>query len=616
MRNIDKIAFFVVLFSMAVTFSFGIQSLEKASLTDEHYWTFDRTPKFWKKLVVEKKFSGTRRSDKPGVTLMVLSGPSLLTMGFPKERIETSTQEFLEINFAYRLPVLLFMVFSLPVFYFLVKRLLNKRSALLTSLFVGSSPVLIGISRIVNPDSLLWVFSAWSILSFFIFLKEKKESRKWILWSGFFMGLALLTKYVATFIFVFFLGIIFLELIFKEDTKDKLAMKKELKRLTTGFLGFIFISLATFTALYPATWSKPSRILKGTFFSEAFEPIWPFFAVILGLLFIDVILFRTGVVSFILGHISKQRKLLGRASFSFFVVIIFTALINAHLGQKWFNFERVLASPKSSHQTESILSIFVSNFYPLLFAISPVILFFITWFLIRVIMGKVDFSENRAKIVLYLIVFILLYYTGSVFSQVASVIRYQIILYPVILIVGAICAEDFFRVIAGFMKNESINKKVAFSILLIIPLLMPLVFSRPFYMAYASFLLPGEYYLDLKDMGYGSLEAAERLNSIPNAEKISIWTDKRGVCDFFVGNCLYDYNFKEMKDIDIDYYVISSGGASRANRLGEVRTRGDSVHEKEFRNLYATEELFWKLEMAERENNFVKIIKTDAIVIK
>jgi len=596
-------------------FVFGVYKIEKAALTDEHYWVMERTPKFWKNLVVERDFNGTRRSDKPGVTLMVLDAPSLLKSTYPIGYVENNIEHAEEINFAFRLPVLLFAVFSLIVFYILLTFLFKDTIALWGTVFIGLSPILIGMSRIVNPDSLLWIFCSWSIFSYFIYIKNKPKKKKalyWLLLSGFFMGLGLLTKYVATILYIYFLGVIFLEYIFQKTKGNKEEKSDVFRGAYWSFIVFCFLSVATFAILYPAVWVKWwRRIYLGTIGSQSFEPFWKIFAIILLVMLIDIVVSKAKIFTLFLDFLEKYKKVIGKIILLLFLLITAVVFLNVYTGEKWFDYETILSSPKSSFETEGKIAIFLSNFYPLVFGISPLILFFVIWLATRSIMGKFDFTKGRYKFTIYLFIFILLYHLSSVFSNVASTIRYQIILFPIILVIGSIGADDFLV----FMNWKTSKKRlIAFAIAFVI-LVIPLWTSKPFYMAYSSYLLPGKYYLDQKDMGYGSYEAAQILNSLENAESLSIWSDRNGVCEFFVGSCTSNFEFKHLIKANFDFYVVSSGRYSRTNRLVQVRVKNRSPHTIRFDWLYSNEEPFWKLDIAGKESNFVKIIKADTVDI-
>jgi len=151
-------------------------------------------------------------------------------------------------------------------------------------------------------------------------------------------------------------------------------------------------------------------------------------------------------------------------------------------------------------------------------------------------------------------------------------------------------------------------KKIVIIILFIFSL-GSLWFIKPFYFSYASDLLPKKYVLNLKDMGDGSYEAAQYLNSLSGSEKMIIWTDKRGVCTFFNGVCKSGISEDE---IDYDYYVVSSGRENRTSAMTLSRVNNGAEITR-YDKLYLLDECEFKLEIGGRPNNFVKIIKGDKI---
>ena len=171
---------------------------------------------------------------------------------------------------------------------------------------------------------------------------------------------------------------------------------------------------------------------------------------------------------------------------------------------------------------------------------------------------------EKQSLFFYLLFFILFYYLASLLSNVAATIHYQIMLYPIILIMAGISISQLLHI-----KNKKIF--VPSFILLIIILIYPLYKIKPYYMSYVSTLLPSKYYLDHKDMGLGSYEAASFLNSLPNAKKLSIWSDKKGVCTFFIGTCVAYVNTKKIQRDDYDYYVVSSGREKMVSRKFKLR---------------------------------------------
>jgi hypothetical protein len=300
-----------------------------------------------------------------------------------------------------------------------------------------------------------------------------------------------------------------------------------------------------------------------------------------------------------------MRKILFSAITAIFLISIAVVFINVFSGMRFFDFDSILSSPKSSYSIGGTLGIFFSNFYTLIFGISPIALIFVILFLIRNTF-KNNFEKDNFKIVTYLLLFIFVYYAGSVASHVASIIRYQLILFPIFFITAGIAAAQLSDMLFGKSKAADIGRAV-FSLLLIASLATVLYVSKPFYMSYASSLLPDTYYLDLKDMGSGSYEAAQYLNSLPNPEKLVIWSDKSGVCTFFAGSCKTSLSITDLQNIRFDYFVLSSGRQSRTTKMMALKT----FDELSFEKLYSDDRWVYKLELGNRPDNYVKIIKKD-----
>jgi hypothetical protein len=294
-----------------------------------------------------------------------------------------------------------------------------------------------------------------------------------------------------------------------------------------------------------------------------------------------------------------------------FILLTAAVFINVYSGMPFSDFQEILSSPKSSFAKSTVFAFFAANFYPLLFGVSAISLVSLIIFLLMSL-RKNTFSEENSRAIFYLVLFILVYYLGSVAAHVASIIRYQIIVFPIFFIAAAIALSELLRFFLVRKWLGEIRPSIAsryLSVILIILSAFCLWQIKPFYMGYASFLLPERYYLDVKDMGEGSYEAAQYLNSLPDARKLSIWTDKQGVCIFFVGRCYTTINPKFFLETKLDYLVASSGRKSRTTKL-----RGDLLfHNTNFKDIYETEKFEKLIAIGNRENNYVKIIKADAI---
>lgn len=583
---------------------FGLTRITSYSGVDEPYWTYDRIPNYWKNL-----FSGnlheTKVSDKPGITVSLISG-----IGLPWTNPEsnkpvrengylTKAPENIDrMNFSYRFPLYLFNILMLFVFFYLLKRLFNLATALIAFILIGLSPILLGISLLINPDALLWTFLPFSILCYFVYLKEKNKS--FLYWTGLFLGLAILTKYVAAILYVFFLGIIFLEYIFDKSKCENGSVGNYIKASLLDYLVIFYFSLVPIFIFLPASWTEPQQLLTTTFFSKAFKNFSLYFAGIISFLIIDLAILKSKIIGATLNFIKRWKNELSFIIILLFLLAITFTLLNTYLGMAWYDFESIAASPKSSYSEADFLGFNLANFCSLIFAIHPLALLGIIASSIFVL-TKTKEENRNASWILYLIIFILLYYLSSSISKVSATVRYQIILYPLAFILSSF---GIYWIIFNKKIKEYVNLPLII-IILVITSATSLWLVRPHYFTYGNLLLPSQYVANLKDMGDGSYEAAQQLNILPNAEKLLVWSDKGAVCDHFIGGCRVGFSMP--KHTDFDYFVISRGR--------EARTKDMKVSKWDirFEKLYDLERSKYKIELGGRSNNWVKIIRADQI---
>ncbi|MGB4943341.1 MAG: glycosyltransferase family 39 protein, partial [Candidatus Moraniibacteriota bacterium] len=565
----------LVVLLTGVFFSFSAYHLTHFAAVDEPLWTDGRIPKYWKN-IGERDWKGTRISDKPGITVALAAGPGtwfVNTKDFKAIRSAATLQskglDIQNLYLALRLPLLITITLCLPLFYILTERLLGRRSALLSYAMLTLSPVLIGISKIINPDSLLWLFVPLSLLAYLVFLK--RQHYRYLILSGVLVGLALLTKYVANFVIVFMIGLIFLEWIYQEKT-HALPIGNYLKKSLSDFAVLIFTALATFYVLFPAVWVKPEKLLTSTLYSQAFEKFAPVFIVLLILISIDLTWNRTRALAYLLGIFERARVWIGWTTAGFFILASLFVLVNSWLGMNWYDFMSLLSSPKTVSGRTDIFGIFLTNFYPLLFGLTPLVL-------VGVFVGagsilRTDFfRHDSTRTALYLILFILLYYVGATGNGVAMIVRYQIILFPI----AALLAALGLLWLLDRWQTRTLVQAHHFPILIALTVITGIttLVTTPFPLSYASRLLPSQFHTDVKDMGPGSYEAASWLNAQPDARELTIWTDKDGVCKFFVGTCRRGFgNYERFHAEGIDYIIVSSGRESRTGKmiLGQVNS--------------------------------------------
>lgn len=563
--NILAIIFFTALF-----FSFANYRLGQYAAVDEPLWLYGRISKYWNN-IQEQEWAKTDVSDKPGITVSIISGAGLLRYDpneFDDKRsqgevfVSKDPQGMESFFYTFRLPLVLVITFLLPLVYFFLERLLGKKNALFSYAFLTTSPILIGVAKIINPDALLWLFTTLSLLSYLVF--QKRSWYRYLLLSGLFLGLALLTKYIANIIFIYMLALLFLEYLYHPLQSQK-SLPQYIKSTFLNMALVIFTALSVFYFLLPANWPEPQELVKSTILSQAFEKVFPLFIAIVVLLLLDQTLNNSKVTAFILNKVSHVKEWLARAISIIFLGSIAFTIWNTLASMKVYNFMELIASPKTIERRSDVIGIFLTNFYPLIFSLTPVAL--VSLIIAALFIFKRKFYENDSlRFTFYVLIFTLVYYLGATVNGVGSIIRYQIIIFPLVALASGLGIAALVSLIQERYQNRT-QYLYPFAILIVTGTGIFTLLTTQFPLSYASSLLPHRYYVDLKDMGPGSYEIAMKLNELPDAENILIWTDKDGVCQFFLGRCKRGNGKEALTDKSVDYVVISSARESRTTGM-------------------------------------------------
>jgi 4-amino-4-deoxy-L-arabinose transferase-like glycosyltransferase len=608
-KTITLFIFFAVI---AANFYFGFSRLKNFSGVDEPYWSYGRVPTFWK-AVKTMNWKKTNISDKPGVPLAIVSGVGLpFISANPKDykalRYEPKTPEQLQkirdIYFYLRLPIFLFTLATLPLFYSFIKKFLGKNIARFSLIFLGLSPILLGISLIINSDALLWILTALATLSLFVFF-EKKE-KKYLLLSGFFLGLSVITKYVANILFVYFFLLFLLEYIFQAHRET--SIEEYLKQALFNYILLFITALLVAFVFFPATWVKLSVLWNATLGNKVFSLAGPFFAGMIIFFAFDILALKARFSKIIFDFLVKYKKIIAKISAAFFLFFAFLVFLHIWTPLKIFDLQKIIASPKGIGKGGIFFKFwgaFLADFFSLLFSVSPLILLLVLFAGINIFRKK-DLGRETITAV-YILLFIFLYYLGSTANGVIATVRYQIMVYPLIFVLAAIGISQFFEI-------DKVKKNITFPAVLascFLLLLASLYFVKPHFLAYASEILPKNYVVNLKEMGEGSYEAASYLNKLPNAQEMKIWSDKGAVCEAFVGKCFIDFKSQVFEENRIDYFVISTDRRSRS-----LKRTGLLKEEVDIKKLYESNNYVFEAIIANNPNNFVRIYPAEEFLKK
>lgn len=156
-----------------------------------------------------------------------------------------------------RTPLALAASLSILGIYFLTRRLLGQRLAILGTLMIAFDPFILAHTRIIHVDAPLAYFMFLSFLAFLLYLDQ--GGWRWLLLSGLFGGLAALSKTPAVLLGpILVVSGLFYALFPTAGTPRAVRWK----RLGLALLGWGLIALVAFFALWPAMWTRPLFALE------------------------------------------------------------------------------------------------------------------------------------------------------------------------------------------------------------------------------------------------------------------------------------------------------------------------------------------------------------------
>ncbi len=606
------VASLLLFLPLAFYFYFGWQHLGQFETADEHYWIYSnitnnnywnynngRIEQYWQ-AIASHDWKKTRINDKPGVTLAYVSGigPSLLDnlnkqMDSGAVFLTKSTKAQI-VNIYFRLPILIFNGLFIFALFYLIKKLAGSSwIALLSATFILLSPIIVGISQIVNPDSLLWELGFASILSFLIFLKDK--TKKYAAWSSVFLGLALLTKYTSVILLPFFLAIVLAYLIENSHKWNLEEFSQNAKRYSLGYLLIILGALAIYAVLMPDNLLEFNHFLSGSIGFKGMASLFVFLFILALAVWLDAKFWKSKIARWTAQNTYFLEKYFKLALFILLPLVFTIIILNTISGKDLFQLFVIPFDGSVKHVFGHISGgkVFLMQLLPLTFSLSPLVilsLFYFSW--------KNWKNSEFQWIGFVFYFFILVFVIASSQQKVLLSVRYSIMMYPPVFALAAIGIYQFFKFDA---------KKLSFRLIVfvgvIIISLIGLWSTKPFYFNYTNLLLPKNYLIS-DGWGYGGYEAAQYLNALPGASQMRIWADYNGICLFFNGQC--QANKVTMEDIQKKDAALPAFAYFVSTRRGRIL---DGIFWKKLENEYASK-LIWNFTINGRPANFVKIYKT------
>ncbi len=143
----------LLLIVFVIYFSFGFHHISEFITADEHFWVNRRIYTYWHSLTDPAKWKSTKLSDKPGVTVALVSGIGLLKEGNPLTHMrsvaadaETEVKVIQSVYTVFRIPMLIFnALFSLYLFWIVKKLTVISLSGFWSFIFILLSPILFAV---------------------------------------------------------------------------------------------------------------------------------------------------------------------------------------------------------------------------------------------------------------------------------------------------------------------------------------------------------------------------------------------------------------------------------------------------------------------------------------
>lgn len=602
-------AFFVLVY--IIYFSFGFYHISQFITADEHFWVNQRIYTYWHSLKNPNDWGRTKLSDKPGVTVALVSGIGLLKESNPLTHMraasadpENAVKIAQSVYTVFRVPMLIFnALFSLYLFWIVKKLTGNFWIGLWSFILILLSPILLGISQITNADAVMWSFSSATLLSFLAYLKT--EEKKFLVLSPFFLGMSLLTKLVAVifFPFLFLIALAFIIYKFSDWEREKIELHEKIIKIFVAYLITFAGSLVIFSIFMPAVFKDFQVLLDYTIGYSSMKKIVP--ALMLGTVLIlsDAWILKSAIGKKIMSLISPYFPTLQKIVPVALLIIFAVVLVNWNANQFILNPDSIINHKTDELEflkTSSLFEQIIYQFYFLVYSLIPLVLLSLFFLWTKFVLKKI----SQPFLVFILSSFILAYYFSLIALNLPSTIRYSIALYPLASILAAIGIYELFKL----KKFENINK-IWITLGIIFISFISLWQIKPFYLNYTSDLLPKKYSIAMA-WGYGGYEAAQFLNSLPDAKNLFIWSDYYGVRNFILGEAKTNYIHKAGSR-RIDYYVLTKQGQIM---FSYWCAKSQNICRKTFvpaGKYYQATNPVWEMYIDGRPDNFIKIFKAE-----
>lgn len=612
----------------------AFHNLGKFETSDEDLWKDTRIREYWsgvKNGIKRGDWEKTRVNDKPGVSLAIIAGTALpFTVDTNKQDISKRTNGIFlyqkyrthnteGLNGGLRTPVVIFTIVLLALSGFLIYRWTSSLAITLFSLTaIALSPVLLGMSQILNPDAILWSSSFIAILCYLLLLKT--GYRPWVVLAGLFFGWAILSKYTGNLLILFFFALMLFSIFFDRETGREYARRAQKKLvdllLVTG-VGYVL-----FAVLVPWVIVRPKLFAYGTFASPGFGEVSMLLAVAFLVLVVDAFAFGARGIASVSKYVRKGKKFLLRLLAGALLAVFLGHILNAWTGASFVPLsdmrETIEVSGSKSIATLGLTFPMISEEDGLIvggakkiLVQSSYIFFTLPSFVVVMLLCGMTLIlvRGRARHSGYVLLALgapWVFIVGGLMAGVLVNVRYGILLQPMF---GFLAGIFLWEIVSLFEERRRLWVGVFLGIALFGSQLLSLQSITPHYLNYQNVFLPME--MSFADSwSYGSYEAAMWLNAQPDAKYMEVWSDRKALCRFFVGKCVRG-SLIDRSIISPEYFVVTRRNVAKKSYF-HWKDPDLAVRPSEY--YYSDETLnnpAWELSIGGRPLNYVKIVRSE-----
>ena len=214
-------------------------------------------------------FEKTIQKYHPGVTLMWSNTLGIKIFNFYNQFVlnanpaDNDVSTVFGLHFTQKLILVLILGFTLTIAFDLLLRFFERRYVYIAMLLLILEPFYLGLTRVIHLEGLMSTFMLVAALYFYSYLNDDKK--KYLILTGVFTGLAVLTK-TSALALVAFVGLV----LFYFTIKNKGKFRTKLIKLARNYGLFLFSVIATFFILWPATWVNLKLVFE-TLYSGVYD---------------------------------------------------------------------------------------------------------------------------------------------------------------------------------------------------------------------------------------------------------------------------------------------------------------------------------------------------------